>query len=517
MPTLTIDGREITVEPNTRVIDAAEGAGVHIPRFCYHKGLSVAANCRMCLVEIEGAPKLSPSCHETCRDGMVVKTDTSRVLEARRAVLEYILLNHPVDCPICDQAGECELQDQYFEHDHQPSRHAFHKKHKAKAKVIGPHVILDAERCINCTRCVRFSEEVAKNPQLTQVQRGEDTFIDVFPGMELDHPYSMCVTDLCPVGALTVREFRFKARSWFLEGFDTVCGECSRGCSIRVDVFKGKVQRIVPRENLNVNQYWACDAGRLAFSRFEDGRVESCSINGAEEADYAKAIRGAVEALSGVKGTIGVVLSPFMTNEDAFAVITLVKSIDPNARFTVGGRGMGNQDDILIRADKNPNRAGLKAVLGGLGVNAVGLAELTGSAGGLGALLVFGADHGNEGAIVSALSSVAFSIAFVERDTAIAAAAKRVFPTVSPYEADGTWLNEFKVLQRVRPAVSAPRMAKQPFMIMADLAERLGKELPARKADGLFSALAAGVPGLGGKNLGDVGKFGLALGTEGVR
>ena len=249
MPTLTIDGREITVEPGTRIIEAADRLGIDIPRFCYHPGLPVAGNCRMCLVDTNKSPKPVAACWDPCQDGHVVTTNSPRVLEARRAVLEYILLHHPVDCPICDQAGECDLQDLYFAHDHRPSRHFFTKNHKAKQRALGPQIVYDAERCINCTRCIRVCDEIAKAPQLVQVQRGERTYIDVFPGTQLDHPYSMCTADVCPVGALTTRDFRFKCRAWLTHGIDTVCGECSRGCAIRADVYRNEVQRLVPRHD----------------------------------------------------------------------------------------------------------------------------------------------------------------------------------------------------------------------------------------------------------------------------
>lgn len=506
MPTLKIDGREITVEAGTRIIEAADRLGVPIPRFCYHPGLSVAANCRMCLVETNKSPKLVPSCYDLCQDGMEVQTRSDRVRAAQKAVLEFILLHHPVDCPICDQAGECDLQDLYFQYDYQPSRHGFRKHHKPKARILGPQIVYDAERCINCTRCIRLCDEVAKAPQLRQVHRGERTYIDVFPGRELDHPYSMCTADVCPVGALTTRDFRFKCRVWFLHGTKSVCAECSRGCSVRVDTFRGRVQRVMPRHNPLVNQYWACDAGRLAYHRFEKGRVEKVSRQG-HIASYEEAVRGLADALR--TGPVVVVLTPFLTCEDAFAVVRVVKTIAPNARFIVGGRPDGDQDDILIRADKNPNRRGLSMVLKGLGVEPAGLDALT--AGGAATLLVFGEDNAGDERVVTAAGFATTTALFAPLDTPLSARATFSLPTVTPYEADGTYVNEFGVLQRVRRAVPPPGEVRETWRILMDIGEAAGVTLPARGASGLFAATAAVVPEWRGLTWNDIGEFGVDL------
>ncbi len=504
MPTLKIDGREVTVEPGTRIIEAADRIGVPIPRFCYHPGLSVAANCRMCLVETNKSPKLVPSCYDLCQDGMEVWTRSERVRAAQKAVLEFILLHHPVDCPICDQAGECDLQDQYFQYDCQPSRHVFRKHHKPKARILGPQIIYDAERCINCTRCVRFCDEIARTPQLQQVHRGERTYIDVFPGRQLDNPYSMCTADLCPVGALTTRDFRFKCRVWFLHGTPSVCAECSRGCSVRVDTFRGRVQRVVPRYNPLVNQYWACDAGRLAYHRFEGDRVVSTMVKG-RAVPYQEAIRGLAEALR--TSPVAVVLTPFLTCEDAFAVAHVVKTLSPEARFVVGGRPLGDQDDILIRADKNPNRKGLAMALKAAGIDSEGFEALAGAA----TLIVLGDDNAADEKVIGAAGSAQTLVACSALETSLLGRAAFGFPTASPYECDGTFVNEFGVLQRVRRAVEPPGEAREPWRIFLDVAEAMGVGVPGRGAAGLFSAMAAVVPDLAGITWADIGEFGVDL------
>lgn len=510
MPTLKIDGREITVEEGTRVIEAADALGIPIPRFCYHPGLPVAANCRMCLVETNRSPKPVPSCYDFCQDGMEVQTSTEKVKEARRAVLEYTLLNHPVDCPICDQAGECDLQDLYFDYDCKPSRHAFRKAHKPKARDIGPRIVYDAERCINCTRCVRFCEDVAGAPQLRQVHRGEKTYIDVFPGTELDNPYSMCAADVCPVGALTPRDFRFKCRVWFMKGTQSVCGECSRGCSVRLDTFKNEIQRVMPRHNPDVNQYWACDAGRLAYHRFDEGRLDGTRVRG-DEVPYYDAVSQFASAFNeavGKGGQVAVVLSPFMTCEDAFATLTLLKAKAPGAVYALGGRVDGEADDVLVRADRNPNRAGLDKVLGAFGIETVPLETLHEAAHPV--VLVFGFEHEEQNHARMALQAAELSAVFTSLDN-LGDVETYAFPTVTPYETYGTWLNEFEVLQRVRPALKVPGEARQVRAVVADLAEQMGAPLDVASAPGLFDAMAEAVEAFSGLKLDDIGSFGIKL------
>src|SRR5512141_584882 len=216
--TATIDGREVVVKPGTTVIEAAKSLGIEIPYYCYHKRLSIAANCRMCLVEMSNAPmgKLMPACQMPVAEGITIKTDTPRVQDQQRATLEFLLLNHPVDCAICDQAGECKLQDYYMKFDQQPSRLDVPKVVKGKRIFLGPLVTLDQERCILCTRCVRFMREVAKDPQLGVAERGAESCIETAPGQPLDNKYSGNVVDICPVGALTSTDFRFRGRVWFM-------------------------------------------------------------------------------------------------------------------------------------------------------------------------------------------------------------------------------------------------------------------------------------------------------------
>jgi NADH-quinone oxidoreductase subunit G len=265
MPTVEIDGTKVEVADGQTVIQAADRAGIEIPHYCWHPGLSISGNCRMCLVEIEKSPKLQIACNTRVTDGMVVHTTSEKTKTAQKAVLEFLLINHPIDCPVCDQAGECKLQEYYMDYDRQRSRMPLEDKvHKGKAIPIGQHVMLDQERCILCARCTRFCDEVTKTSELGIFERGDHSRIELAHGKTLDNPYSINVVDICPVGALTNREFRFKARVWYLERTDSVCGACANGCNMEIYHREGRIFRFQPRANMDVNDYWMCDAGRLS-------------------------------------------------------------------------------------------------------------------------------------------------------------------------------------------------------------------------------------------------------------
>jgi NADH-quinone oxidoreductase subunit G len=331
--TLTIDDREVTVPEGTRLIDAALVQGADVPHYCYHPGLSVAGNCRICIVEIVGGRgnPLQIACNTPVAEGMVVKTESEAVLKRRADVLEFLLVNHPLDCPICDQAGECLLQIYYMEHDRQKSRVEVDKVHKDKVVPIGPRVMLDQERCILCTRCVRFLDEVPKTGELCVVNRGDHSQLTTFPGKQVDNDYSENIVDICPVGALTSRLFRFQARAWFLKGVDTVCTRCATGCNVRVDYYhhevvdfhNGKAYRLVPRYNPQVNGHWMCDDGRLAFHDVNDDRAHTPQRRPSRSDDqvpvsYREALESARAWVQGArsKGTLAGIASPECTLEE---------------------------------------------------------------------------------------------------------------------------------------------------------------------------------------------------------
>ncbi|HVT57460.1 MAG TPA: molybdopterin-dependent oxidoreductase [Thermoanaerobaculia bacterium] len=274
LPRVTIDDRAVEVAAGTNLIEAAFKAGVHIPHYCYHPRLSVVGQCRMCLVKIDGMPKLQAGCStQVMKDGMAVHTALPEVREAQRGMMEFLLINHPLDCPICDQAGECALQDYAFKHGHAYSRFQFEDKrtYPGRERIpLGANVMLNMNRCIQCTRCVRFTEEVAKTGELGFFNRGARTEIGTFPGRQLDNQLATCVVDICPVGALTSTRFRFAERVFYLDKKPSLCTGCEVGCNITIEHRRGAIKRYKPRFNPDVNDYWMCDHGRSTFERYRD-------------------------------------------------------------------------------------------------------------------------------------------------------------------------------------------------------------------------------------------------------
>src|SRR5712671_680646 len=272
MPKVTIDGQTYEAEKGRTIIQVADDVGVQIPRYCYHPDIGIEGSCRMCLVEIKGAPKLVPSCATPIADNMEVRTNTERVHQAVRYAMEFLLLHHPIDCPVCDQSGECWLQDYYMANAGHTSRYpGTEKTRRKKATDLGPLVKLDQERCILCTRCVRFTRNVTHTGEIVVLNRGHASEIAIHGGKPFDNPYSGNVVDICPVGALTSRDFRFKCRVWFLHATDSVCGGCSTGCNVRIDHRDGAIFRMIPRRNVEVNRSWLCDEGRLSFHKLSEG------------------------------------------------------------------------------------------------------------------------------------------------------------------------------------------------------------------------------------------------------
>ncbi|MFQ5583528.1 MAG: 2Fe-2S iron-sulfur cluster-binding protein, partial [Calditrichia bacterium] len=281
MPLVKIDGQEGTVENGTLVLEAAKQLGIEIPHYCYHPALAVVASCRMCLVKIEGFPKLVPSCQtrigemppERKVDGkydMVVTTRSDEVKDAQESILEFLLLNHPVDCPECDQAGECLLQDYSYKYGKDKSRFEFAKRVPPR-KDLGPNMLLIATRCILCSRCIRFTEEITGTNELMVKNRGARSEIDLFPGQSLDNKLSMCTADVCPVGALVTKDFLYKPRTWRYRKTQTVCPGCPVGCNIEIDYMEedNNIYRINPMYNQQVNEWWMCDEGRLLYHSYK--------------------------------------------------------------------------------------------------------------------------------------------------------------------------------------------------------------------------------------------------------
>ncbi len=376
MPSVTIDGKTLEVPAGTKILEAARLAGIHIPHYCYHPGLTIAGSCRLCQVEIEerGRRRLDLACNIPVSDEMIVYTDSELARDVRKGVLEFLLANHPIDCPVCDDAGECNLQNYYMEYGLTDSRYFEPKSKFHKVHDLGPTVVLDSERCVQCSRCVRFCAEITKTHELGIFGHGSHSELMNYPGRPLDNPYSECVVDLCPVGALTSKDFRFKRRTWYLKTTPSVCPSCARGCSIEVHydldhVWKdstARVQRLKPRYNPEINDWWLCDYGRQNF-RWVDGtdRLISPRIkhdNNWENVDWDTAISEATSRLSNIiksKGpdAVGLIASPKSTTEDLFLWKRLLDDLKIQNRAAVfPDEPKGEEDHILRRADLNPNR-----------------------------------------------------------------------------------------------------------------------------------------------------------------
>src|SRR4029453_8978388 len=370
MPSLAIDGRQIDSPDGSSVIQAAEKLGIFIPRYCYHPGLSIAGNCRICLVEVERNPKLQIACNLPVTDGMVVHTNSAKAEEGRRAVLEFLLANHPLDCPVCDQSGECDLQNFYMNFGLYDPRFREQKVKKKKAVAIGPHVMLDQERCILCSRCVRFTDEISKTGEFGIFDRGDRAQVGLYPGQRLENPYSANVVDICPVGALTEQDFRFKARVWYLSSAPSVCNGCAQGCNVDVHFVLdrphlnggARILRVKPRYNADVNQWWMCDEGRYGFGWIDQRRLTKVRHHGADSTwgEAMPAILADLVNISGI-GTVsrlGVIASPQLTNEELFLIRAIFKdALGARVTASVPTRP-GYSDDFLIKADKTANTRG---------------------------------------------------------------------------------------------------------------------------------------------------------------
>jgi NADH-quinone oxidoreductase subunit G len=328
--TLTVNGQSVTVPKGTLILDAAKKIGIDIPIFCSHPKMAPVAVCRMCLVEVEKMPKLQPACAVYVAEGMVVKTATEQVSKYQKGVLEFLLINHPLDCPICDKGGECPLQDQTYQYGPGASRYAFDKAHFDKAVPLSDTIVLDRERCILCWRCTRFSEEISGERELALIQRGVHTIIGTFNDEPAQSNYQGNWTEICPVGALTSRQYRFISRPWDLDRTASVCPGCSMGCNIQIDARNNRIGRFQSRENLAVDDGWLCDFGRYSFPNFQRKGEERPRVrrNGAlEEVSYDEAIAFTADRLKQAGSQAAGWASPADSNEELFLFARLFREV----------------------------------------------------------------------------------------------------------------------------------------------------------------------------------------------
>jgi len=477
----------------------------------------------MCMVEIEKMPKLQIACNTQVAEGMGVLTQSPKVLTVRKAVLEFLLINHPVDCPICDQAGECQLQNYYMEHNRQESRFDVGKIHDRKKTIFGPNVVFDGERCIKCTRCVRFCQEVTKTDELAVVNRSDHSTIDLFPGARLDNPLSANVVDICPVGALTDRDFRFKVRVWYLEKTPSICPGCSTGCNISVETYQNRIARFKPRINESVNSHWICDEGRYCFHDLAGGeRLTTPMIRqegGLVPTTWENALQAVHKGLALTK-PLAAILSGRNTNEEAYLFAKLVKKISPDSALEVfyQERVLTEVQKILMSPDRSPNFRGARD----MGVTSNGgfgqLMQKLG-AGSFSAAYVVGEDLITTAAeperVRAALQKLSFLVVQDTRLSDSARLAHVVLPSTHFGEKEGTYTNRKGRVQKLNAALIPPEGALQDYDIFVRLLEAAGETNGYATSEEIFTILAEEIPSYNGLDYESIGDQGIGLGSGG--
>ncbi|HVU15548.1 MAG TPA: 2Fe-2S iron-sulfur cluster-binding protein [Candidatus Didemnitutus sp.] len=511
--TVNVDGRDIAVPKGTNVIEAAKLLGVEIPHYCYHPKLSVVGNCRMCLIEM-GLPAVDPAtkqpvidpatgkqkvnwmprpqigCATNATPGLHIRTNTPLVKECREGVTEFLLINHPLDCPICDQAGECRLQEFSTNYGRGYSRFVEQKNVKPKRTQLGPRVTLDDERCILCSRCIRFCNEVAKDDVLGFTERGSYSTLTCYPGKKLENNYSLNTVDICPVGALTSTDFRFKMRVWFLKTTPSIDTESSVGVNTELWSREGVLYRITPRRNDDVNDTWLADSGRVLYKQvLADNRLAQATVNGITSAPEM-AVKAAADLLK-AGGAVAIVGSGRSSVEEQFLTRKLAEAT--KATVSLVSR-VGQGDRILISADRNPNVRG--ALVTGL-INALPAAQLSSLAAAIDAgqvktIVSLGEDLTAAGLSAAQLARIAVVYLGAHRN-ATSEAAKVVIPTLTVFEKSGTFVNQQFRLQKFAKAVPGPQGVADDLVTLSALVAAAGGSVASDLA-GVWSALAAEIP-----------------------
>lgn len=547
MVNVQINGTWYEFPRGMRIIDACREIGIIVPHFCYHPKLSVRGSCRMCLVEQGMPPRLAPgqepsydekgfqniqwmpraiiACGNAVGENMGIRTEGTLVEKVRRGVMEFLLINHPLDCPICDKAGECLLQENAFDYGQGESRYTDSKTKKPKRVDIGKHIIYDGERCIVCGRCIRFMKEVAKDPVLTFTQRGTDTVVSVFPGHTLDHPYSMNVIDICPVGALTAKDFRHQMRVWFLKQTPTIDVHDGTGINITVGSREGVVYRITPRANNDVNSDWMPDNYRLDYKTINaENRFTqpfALSPHGKQEAiTWESALTVAITGLKRfTSDQVAIIASGRSTNEELFLTQKLANRLGIT-RLDIIPR-TGDADDMLISADKNPNTNGAKLILG-LTQPGEELARIRQDVrdGKIRALLVIGEDLTQEAGFTKEdLGKLDYLVTTATHPGEMTPRADIILPGVTFAEKYGTMINVNGRLQRLNQAISPVGNSKEDWNILLGLIKELGpcnhNPMPTSAMD-IFDISATEVPAFEGLNWGRIGDQGCQIMETGV-
>jgi NADH-quinone oxidoreductase subunit G len=540
MAVVHVNGKSVDIgNDRLNVIQAAEKAGVFVPHYCWHPALSVVASCRMCLVEIgdmkDGKavmqPKVVPGCQTPVKDGMVIVTDSEKAKDAQAATLEGLLLNHPLDCPVCDKAGECMLQDYSYRYGHSQSRMIDEKNTPPNKPDLGNNISLYTDRCIMCSRCVRFTREIAGTAELQVINRGDHSEIDVFPGEPINNKLSGNVVDLCPVGALCSKDFLYKQRVWYLKSQKSVCADCSTGCSVYVDSNKNVLYRLRPRENPQAQGHFMCDEGRLGFhyvnstQRFTRPLVRrDGSLSPAPWSDVIPLVRSQLrEAVKREGAGVAGVLSPFLTCEEAYLLAKFLKGLSGEVRLALGPVPTVGEDDtypkdrrgrpiepvkFTIRGEKCPNRRGVEEILRHFQGEVVGFDQVVqaADAGQLQAVHIAAGYPPRPGGWVkeeqaAALARVPLLVIQDLLPSPASARANFIIPAAAWAEKDGTFVNHAGLAQAIRWSATPAGESRTDGQTFLDLLERRGlvhapslrKELAVEVR--YFSALVSNEPG----------------------
>jgi NADH-quinone oxidoreductase subunit G len=513
---VTIDGAQVSVPKGTTIIEAAKQAGVLVPHYCYHPSLPSPAVCRMCLVEVEKAPKLMPACVTQVAEGQVVHVESEKAKKAREGVLELLLINHPLDCPICDQAGECELQDYVFQEGRAGTRYAEYAKRFSPVEDFGPDVLYVPNRCILCTRCVRFMEDVAEEPVLNVSERGDRAYIGISLEQRLDHPWAGNVVDLCPVGSLLSKDFLHKARAWELDKTASVCPGCTQGCNISIDTRDDVVVRLRPRPNLEVNRHFICDYGRMNYRWMNRGdRIEAPLVrDGGRHAatDWDTALDRLGQLVRGISGSALIVASGRASTESLGLLRLMLGRLGVTAvvQVPLGEEApLAGIPDLALRPERAPNLAGAE-LLGYRPDSALISRELPTA----GLVILLDADLSDtEQAALSAAPGtlVVLGTVFPEglRN------AELVLPITNMAEENGTYVNRDRRIQRYNQAKSQPGMARPAWWIAGEVLAGPGPSpsAPATAAEA-FLLLAEQWPAFAGLSHADLGYTGRVLGES---
>ena len=524
MPSFELDGKTVEFEPGEKILSAAMRAGIQIPHYCYHPGMSVVATCRMCMVDVidmgngRPAPKLQTSCSMDAVEGMKVETMNEKVKDAKELVMEYLLINHPLDCPICDQSGECVLQDYSFEFGSGKSEMEYSKRVYGW-RDIGTFVALERNRCIHCTRCDRFTREITGTNEFGMFNRGHELTVDTYSDRPMTNQFQGNMADICPVGAITEKEFRFKRRVWKLKKTPSICVGCSTGCNVTIEYDKNEVFRLKPRDNPDVNRWWMCDQGRLTYKdlNIRENRIAhplGKTAEGFQEISWENAFSAIQEKISELQPTSNEVIGLVDThasNEELYLFKKLLKEgFDSDQLFFPDVEWEQPVSDFfinsLITSDKNPNRAGARM----LGLKGAKSSEEVTSKipTGTKVLLVFGKPFEDEN-LLSQAGNISLVINIAAWQSGWSETADVTLPGRLHSEKDATYTNKAGRVQRVNTAIRAFHKTRPDWMVLCGLMELLDVDNKADSAEAVFQELSENEKGFQGLQWESIGSDGI--------